>query len=177
MRWVHLFLSVLFLATSAWAADPIKVCIAQPSGPEAKNWKLQSPIAKRIESNASAKQMAISAPLLASDDEKHAKPEAREKSCIYILLSSWENNGQQLFAAFNPSTTSRPTVALSGSTGVTTAVALKLKYKIVTADGHKIGASSVPLQLKDNATPKDYEEAGRKLVDALADQVIAALPK
>ena len=172
MRWITL-VSVLFLATSALAAGPIKICIAQSGGPEAKNWKLQAPIAKRIEGNAAEKQLAIVAPLVASDDEKHARAEAREKSCNFVLLSTLENNGQQLFTTFNPSPTARSTVDLQRPTPTV----LSLKYKILSADGHKIGASSVPLQLKDNSTPADYEEAGRKLVDTLADQVITALPK
>lgn len=106
MRW-KLHISVLCLATSAWAADPVKICIAQPNGPEAKNWKLQAPIAKRIESDAAAKQLAITAPLLTSDDEKHAKSEALEKSCSYILISTLESKEQPVFGTFNPSPTGR----------------------------------------------------------------------
>lgn len=173
----HAFLlAALLSGTFAFAADPIKLCVAQPGGPEAKNWKLQRPIAQRIESEASAKQMAITAPLLENSDEKLAKTEAHDKSCSYILISTLESNEQPVFGTFNPSPTGRSVGDMDRSV-TATPPALTLKYKLLTPDGKKIQAASVPLQLKDTQGRADYEEAGRKLIDKVATQVIAALPR
>jgi hypothetical protein len=175
LRW-KLLISVLCLATSAWAADPINICIAQPSGPETKNWKLQKPLAQRMETVASARKLTIIVPLLESNDEKHAKTEARDKSCSYILISTLESSGQTVFGTFNPSPTGRSVGDIDRSVSATPH-ALTLKYKLITPDGKKIQAASVPMQLKESEGHVDYEEAGRTLIDKVATQVIAALPQ
>lgn len=172
MRYFLVFL-VLTSAT-VFAGEPIKVCIAQPSGAEAKNWKLQGPVAKRLEQQAASKQMEISAPTLLADSEKKAKAEASEKGCTYVLLSSIEASKDEVFAALNPSPTARPQADASRSLNATPA-GFTIKYKLITTDGKKIVSSSVAAPLSQNPTTADFQETGIKLVDGLATQVLSAV--
>lgn len=170
------FLLLALLTSSAFAGEPIKLCLAQPNGVEAKNWKIQAALAHKIEALALAKQISLTSPLLDSNDEKHAKSEGHDKSCSYVLLTTIEKNNQQFSGTFNPSPTGPPAAAIS-SPIAQAAVAPQVRYKIITMDGKKIGSSTVTMALKPNPVAADFEEAGRKLVDTVAEQAIGTLPK
>lgn len=171
----RLFFFLLLVTGLAFAGEPVKICVAQPSGPEAKNWKLQAPIAKQIEQDGVSKQMDVSSPLLSSDDEKHAKKEAAEKSCSYILLTTLETAHDQVFGTLKPDPYAKSEGDINRSVNATPA-GLKLKYKLITSGGKKVAASSVPMELKENPKAADFEEAGHKLIESVARHVISALP-
>jgi hypothetical protein len=180
MRRIAWFAFLTFLtfimSVPVFAAEPVKVCIAQLSGPEAKNWKLQAVIAKRMEEPAISKQLAISAPLLTSDDEKHAKSEAAGRGCGYIVLATLESIAPQVYGTFNPNPTGRSAGDLGRSLNETPRN-INLKYKLIAPNGQKIQSSSIVMDLKDAHAPADYDRAARKLVDDLAIQVIGAVEK
>lgn len=173
-RWL---LPLLLIPTFAFAADPVKVCVAQPNGAEAKNWRIQAPLAKHIETAGTSKQMQIVAPTLNSDDEKHAKNEATEKGCTYIVLTTIEKNNQGMFGTFDPSPTGAPSASPTTSSVGQASVAPTVKYKIITPNGKKVAGANVPMALKPNPTPADFQEAGRKMIESLANGIVDALPK
>ncbi len=169
-----LFVFLLLSSSFAFAGEPIKVCIAQTSGPEAKNWKLQAPVAHRLEQQTSNKELKISAPLLNSDSEKKAKSEAAEKSCNYVLLTSIDVAKDEMFAVLNPSPYAKPQPDANRSLNATPP-GFVIKYKLIQPDGKKVAESKVKAPLQQNPTSADFQETGTKLVDALATEVITAL--
>jgi hypothetical protein len=170
----RLLLFALLTTSFCFASDQISVCVAQPNGPEAKHWKLQAPIAKRIEQDASAMQLNVVAPLLSSDTEKNAKQEASGKNCSYILLTTLESNRDQVFGTFNPNPAGRSQGDINRSVNATPQ-ALNLKYKLIKTAGKKMAATSVPMFVKENPSASDFEEAGHKMIETLASQVLAAI--
>ena len=172
----RLILFAILICTSSFATEPAKVCVAQPNGSEAKNWKIQNPLAHRIETTAAGKQIQVLAPILNSDDEKHAKSEAREKSCTYIVLTTIEKGYQSAVGTFNPSPTGSQSLSPTGAIAQA-AIAPTVKCKVITPEGRKVATSITSMSLRENPTPADFEEAGRKMLETLASQIVDALPK
>ena len=167
---------LLLSSTTSFAADPVKLCVAQPGGSEGKNWRIQSSLAHKIEALASSKQIVLTSPLLDANDEKHAKSEGQGKACSYVLLTTIEKSNQQVSGTFNPSPTGERSASPTSSMAQA-AMAPEVKYKLITVDGKKVHSSSVIMVLKGNALAADYEEAGKKLIDKLAEEAVNALPK
>ena len=166
-----------FLAIGlAFAGEPVKVCVAQPGGPEAKNWKLQVPVARQIEQEAAAKQLSLSAPLLTTDNEKRSRAEAGEKGCSYILLMTLDATRDQVVGTLNPNPTAKPQADVTRAVNATP-TGLDLKYKLITPDGRKTAAATIPMTIKQNATASDFEEAGHKLISTVATQVLEAVTR
>ncbi len=170
----RVILFLLFTTGLAYAGEPITICVAQPNGSEAKNWKLQAPIAQKIERDGAAIQFDVLAPLLNSDSEKLAKQEASGKSCSYILLTTLESARDQVFGTLNPDPYKKSEGDINRSVNATPA-GLILKYKLIRPEGKKVAAASVPMSVKENPTAGDFEEAGRKLIESVASQVLTAV--